>query len=218
MARTGQSAIRNGKSESGATLRINRPRRLWSSADTWPAKVSRRRRPGHAETRQRLGAPLLGSGKLQTPPNRYPPARLLTPSTEQPALDLRKPGMTPEDRRLEIVLEALFLRAPTQSTEPKQFMVRRRFCQRSQFRRMQPAVGIRRRHVDLFRRNNQQRALLDVRQRIDFVALAYAQRAPAKQKERHIGAKLRGDLQQPHRLDSLACELQVPQKRRRGVA
>src|SRR5271154_845473 len=38
------------------------------------AKLSRKRRSGRSETQQRLGAPTLGSGKLQTPPNRYPPA------------------------------------------------------------------------------------------------------------------------------------------------
>ena len=60
------------------TLRV-RPRTQFSTiAHTFSAKLFRRRRPGRAETRQRLGAPLLGSGKLQTPPNRYQPARLLT--------------------------------------------------------------------------------------------------------------------------------------------
>src|ERR1700726_3742737 len=45
--------------------------------DTCRAKLFRKRRFVRPETRQRLGAPTLGSGKLQTPPNRYPPARLL---------------------------------------------------------------------------------------------------------------------------------------------
>src|SRR5215467_3637189 len=45
---------------------------------TCRARESRRRRSDRAETQQRLGAPSLGSGKLQTPPNRYPPARLLS--------------------------------------------------------------------------------------------------------------------------------------------
>ncbi len=48
-------------------------------AHTCSAKLYRRRRSDRAGTRQRLGAPLLGSGKHQTPPNRYQPARLLTP-------------------------------------------------------------------------------------------------------------------------------------------
>src|SRR5919109_1544805 len=42
------------------------------------ARESRKRRSDRAETQQRLGAPSLGSGKFQTPPNRYPPARLLS--------------------------------------------------------------------------------------------------------------------------------------------
>src|SRR5580704_12699279 len=44
---------------------------------TCRARVSRKQRSDRPETQQRLGAPALGSGKLQTPPNRYPPARLL---------------------------------------------------------------------------------------------------------------------------------------------
>src|SRR5215831_6003274 len=46
--------------------------------DTGRETPSRKRKSDRAETQQRLGAPLLGSGKLQTPPNRYPPARLLS--------------------------------------------------------------------------------------------------------------------------------------------
>jgi hypothetical protein len=44
---------------------------------TCHARVSRKQGSDRSETQQRLGAPSLGSGKLQTPPNRYPPARLL---------------------------------------------------------------------------------------------------------------------------------------------
>ncbi len=44
---------------------------------TCRARVSRKQRSDRPETQQRLGAPSLGSGKLQTPPNRYPPTRLL---------------------------------------------------------------------------------------------------------------------------------------------
>src|SRR5260370_34376112 len=51
--------------------------RLGPCEDTCRAKLFRKRRFVRPETRQRLGAPSLGSGKLQTPPNRYPPARLL---------------------------------------------------------------------------------------------------------------------------------------------
>src|ERR1700756_3057159 len=45
--------------------------------DTCRAKLFRKRRFVRPETRQRLGAPTLGPGKPQTPPNRAPPARLL---------------------------------------------------------------------------------------------------------------------------------------------
>src|SRR5215469_7497763 len=52
--------------------------RCASHERTCRARVSRKRRSDRAETQQRLGAPSLGSGKFQTPPNRYPPARLLS--------------------------------------------------------------------------------------------------------------------------------------------
>src|SRR6516225_152711 len=71
--------INDGSQKAEESLWINRPRRFWLGARTSSAKWSRRRRSDRAETRQRLGAPSLGSGKLQTPPNRYQPARLLTP-------------------------------------------------------------------------------------------------------------------------------------------
>src|ERR1700676_2922955 len=60
------------------TLRLNeRHARFLQRGDTYRAKLFRKRRSSRAETQQRLGAPSLGSGKLQTPPNRYPPTRLL---------------------------------------------------------------------------------------------------------------------------------------------
>src|SRR6266849_5928348 len=62
--------------------RFQNARRItWRCASyerTSRARESRKRRSDRAETQQRLGAPSLGSGKLQTPPNRYPPARLLS--------------------------------------------------------------------------------------------------------------------------------------------
>src|SRR5438105_6925582 len=67
------------------TLKVDSPahtpgftRRCASYERTCRARESRKRRSGRAETQQRLGAPSLGSGKFQTPPNRYPPARLLS--------------------------------------------------------------------------------------------------------------------------------------------
>src|SRR6266852_8166675 len=41
-----------------------------------PVKGSCRRKPGLSGTPVQLGAPALGYGRLRTPPNRYPPARL----------------------------------------------------------------------------------------------------------------------------------------------
>src|SRR6266849_7063405 len=63
--------------EAESTTRLQTTLRGASNERTCRARHSRKRRSGRAETQQRLGAPSLGSGKLQTPPNRYPPARLL---------------------------------------------------------------------------------------------------------------------------------------------
>src|SRR5229473_7090188 len=65
--------------EEESTTRLQIIPRCASDERTCRARLSRKRRSGRAETQQRLGAPSLGSGKLQTPPNRYPPARLLQP-------------------------------------------------------------------------------------------------------------------------------------------
>src|SRR2546421_12556112 len=65
--------------EAESTTRLQITLRCASNERTCRARQSRKRRSGRAETQQRLGAPSLGSGKLQTPPNRYLPARLLQP-------------------------------------------------------------------------------------------------------------------------------------------
>src|SRR5579862_3736679 len=44
---------------------------------TLPSIPWSRQKPGLSETPEQLGAPSLGSGIFQTPPNRYPPARPL---------------------------------------------------------------------------------------------------------------------------------------------
>jgi hypothetical protein len=47
------------------------------SGETPSSREWSRRKPGRSETPEQLGAPSLGSGIFQTPPNRYPPARPL---------------------------------------------------------------------------------------------------------------------------------------------
>src|SRR6266851_9982150 len=66
-----------GDAEAESTTRWQTTLRCASNERTCRARHSRKRRSDRAETQQRLGAPSLGSGKHQTPPNRYPPARLL---------------------------------------------------------------------------------------------------------------------------------------------
>src|SRR5277367_3525894 len=68
---------RNQRTKRGC--KFSRSRRASRTAHICSAKVIRKQRSDRAGTRQQLGAPSLGSGKHQTPPNRYPPARLLKP-------------------------------------------------------------------------------------------------------------------------------------------
>ena len=122
--------------------------------------------------------------------------------------------MTAEDRRLEIIREARPLPAPAQSAEPPNFRGFRPFCQ---FRR-HPLVGFLRAHANIARRNHQNRLLRRVRQRINLVAAVHRQRAPAKQKKRHVRAQPRGDFQQPRQwhlsLRSVAACRSAPPPRR----
>src|SRR5580693_3176464 len=96
--------------------------------------------------------------------------------------------MTPENGPFEIIRKAASLRAPTLSTELPKFMVFAWFCQ-SKTPGLDPTVGIGRRHVDLFRRHNQQELFLDIRQRVNLVALANPQRPATEKKKRHIRAQ-----------------------------
>src|SRR6266403_2058150 len=72
-----ESKMTRRDAEAESTTRGQISLRCASDERTCRARWSRKRRSDRAETQQRLGAPSLGSGKLQTPPNRYPPARLL---------------------------------------------------------------------------------------------------------------------------------------------
>src|SRR4029077_17134071 len=97
-------------------------------------------------------------------------------------------------------------------------MGRGEFCQRSQFRRMEPAVGICGRHMNVAWRNDQKGELGNVRKGINLIALAEAQGAATEQKKRHVGTEARRNLEEPRGSDLLARESQVPQKRRGGIA
>src|SRR3984957_9143720 len=94
---------------------------------------------------------------------------------QQYPLDLLKPRVPQEHWLLKIVCKASALRAPRESTELPKSTVFRPFCQRlargSVFKRarLQPAVGIQGRHMNLGRRNHQQSLLRVVRQGINFV-------------------------------------------------
>src|SRR5438309_10444307 len=67
-------------------------------------------------------------------------------------------------------------------------------------------------------RDNQDLQLPNIRQRIDFVALVYAERSPAQQEKRHVRAEGYGNFQQSSAGKFLFCEPQIAQQGCRGVA
>src|SRR5258707_10996140 len=97
-------------------------------------------------------------------------------------------------------------------------MVRGGFCQRSQFRGVQPPVSVGSRHVNLFWGYDQQGQTAGVRQRVDFLAFTDAQGGSTKQKKRDVGPQAGGDVQKPGGFEILTRELQVAEERRRRVA
>src|SRR5580704_1269009 len=97
-------------------------------------------------------------------------------------------------------------------------MVRGGFCQRSQFGGMEPAVGVGCGDMNVFGRDDQERPAGGVRERIDFFALADAQRRSAKKKKGDISAKAGGNVKKAGSFDLLTGELQIPEERRRRVA
>jgi len=96
-------------------------------------------------------------------------------------------------------------------------MVRGGFCQRSQFRGVEPAIGVRRGNVNVFRGDDQERPARGVRYRIDFLALADAQCRAAKQEERDVCAKPGGNIEKQWHLDLLPRKLQVTEQRRSRI-
>src|SRR6266481_3757922 len=97
-------------------------------------------------------------------------------------------------------------------------MVRGGFCQRSQFRSVQPAVSVGSGHVNLFWGYDQQGQTAGVRQRVDFLASTDAQGGSTKQKKWDVGPQAGGDVQKPRCFELLTRELQVAEERRRRVA
>src|SRR5260370_26069703 len=92
------------------------------------------------------------------------------------------------------------------------------FCQRSQFRGVEPAVGVGSGHVNVLRRNDQQSPARGVRKRIDFFTPADAQRGSAEQEKRDVGPEAGGNVKKPRSFDPLTGELQVAQKSRGRIA
>src|ERR1700751_5437113 len=97
-------------------------------------------------------------------------------------------------------------------------MVRSGFCQRSQFRGMEPPVSVGSGHVNLFWGNDQQGQTSCVWQRVDVLAFADAQGGSAKQKKRDVGPQAGGDVQKPGCFELLTRESQVAEEGRRRVA
>ena len=83
---------------------------------------------------------------------------------------------------------------------------------------MEPAIGIRRGHVHVRGRDDQQRTVRCVRKRVDFFALADAEGRATKQKEGYVGAEAGGDIQQTRSFQLLTRQLEVADQGRSGVA
>src|SRR5882757_3157177 len=96
-------------------------------------------------------------------------------------------------------------------------MVRGGFCQRSQFRGVEPAVSVWRGNVSVFRGDDQERPARGVRERIDFLAPADAQCRAAKQEEWDVCAEPGGSIEKQRHLDLLPRKLQVTEQCRSRI-
>src|ERR1700756_422877 len=97
-------------------------------------------------------------------------------------------------------------------------MVRGGFCQRSQLRRMEPAVRVGSGDVDVFRRDDQQSPARGVRQGVDFFTLADAQGSSSKQEKGNVGPEARGNVEKPGSFELLTGELEIAEECRCRVA
>src|SRR5882757_5236671 len=116
--------------------------------------------------------------------------------------------MMPENGAFEIVQKAGSLLAPGQGTELPEFRVFRRFCQ---FRRIQPAIGVRRRYMNIRGGNNQNGQGFDIRQRVNLVSAPDPERTAALQKERNVRSKRSTDLERTVRRNFFPAQPQGPE-------
>ena len=110
-------------------------------------------------------------------------------------MDLTQTGMALKDRRFEIVRKAA-LRAPAESTELVKFMGGSGFCQRGEFRCVEPAISVRSRDVDVCGGDDEQVQFWEVGKRVGFVTFADAEGTTAKKKERDIGSEAGGEVKE----------------------
>ena len=82
---------------------------------------------------------------------------------------------------------------------------------------MQPAVGVGSGDVDFFGRNDQQRPLRNVGQRVDFLAFSHSQGATAEQEEGDVGAEACGNRQEALGLKALAGKAKPAGNRENAV-
>ena len=114
---------------------------------------------------------------------------------KQIPFDFSQTGVLLEDRILKIIQEGAALQAPRESTEPVKFRVSCGICQLRGIELccVEPAISIWSRDVNRVRRNDEQVELWNVRQRIDFIALANAERAATFEEKGDVGAESGGE-------------------------
>src|SRR5439155_4841089 len=124
-----------------------------------------------ANERLVVSKPSSGSARLSWARENSNPRRTATrqqgfrcPSSKQIPLDGIKTRIVLENGAFEIVQKAGSPLAPGQGTELPEFRVFRRFCQ---FRRIQPAIGVRSRNMNIRGGDNQNGHRFDVRQRVN---------------------------------------------------
>src|SRR5262249_40784028 len=126
-------------------------------------------------------------------------------------LDFSQTGVLLEDRFFEIVAKRTALQAPGKSTELIEFRISGIVCQLCG---VQPAIGVGACDVDRLRRNDEQVALGDVWQRVNFIAFSDAERAATLEEEGNVCAEARGNGQKPFPRQSFLDQPQIADQSR----
>src|SRR5580698_4555184 len=169
--------------------RIFRERTSGSTRTRWVSEYSEHRRPA---TRQR---------------------GICSSSLEQAGPDFSKARVTAENRALEIVQEGCFLPAPAQSTEVINTRGIGAFCQL----RGDPLIGVFGADADARGGDDDDVAVGEIGERVDFVATVDGEGAAAEEEEGDVRAEAAGDADEASERDALFCEAKHGDHRGCGV-